>query len=194
MSTPTSLLRKGRHLNLSTNNLKENLNNNLDNINNNIDNDSNLTNNLTQEDFFVVVNKEINKDELNSEEEKMFNKKLLSDKELYKKYRNSKIDIARIMKVYARNKLVNMTYVYKDEINEKGRDITNLSEILLFKTLSLKKYSNKVNMINNLDNKQIFELYKTACSLYTSNEEEKIHIRKTPEAYFIGVVDKVLEE
>jgi DNA-binding MarR family transcriptional regulator len=181
------------HLNLSTNNLKENLNNNLNNINNNIDNDFDLVNNLTQEDFFVVVNEEIDKDELNSEEEKMFNNKLLSDKELYEKYKDSKIDIARIMKVYARNKLVDMTYVYKDEINEKGRDVTNLAEILLFKTLNLKKYSNKIDVINNLDNKQIFNLYKTACLLYTSNEEEKTHIRKTPEAYFIGVVDKVLE-
>ena len=123
----------------------------------------------------------------------MFNKKLLSDKELYEKYKNSKIDIARIMKVYARNRLVDMTYVYKDEINEMGRDVTNLAEALLFKTLNLKKYSNKIDVINNLDNKQIFDLFKTACSLYTSNEEEKTYIRKTPEAYFVGVVDKVLE-
>ena len=183
------------HLNLRTNNLEENLNNNLNNINNNIaNNNPSLINNLTLEDFFVVVNEEIDKDELNSEEEKMFNKKLLSDKELYEKYRNSKIDIARIMKVYARNRLVNMTYVYKDEISEKGRDVTNLAEALLFKTLNLKKYNNKIDVINNLGNKKIFGLYKTACSLYTSNEEEKINIRKTPEAYFIGVVDKVLEE
>ena len=192
------------HLNLRTNNLEENLNNNLNNINNNIDNVSSSINNLTAEELSFVVDEEVYKSKeealkegvlsSTAEEDQMLEKKIQSEIKIYEKYRSSKVDISKIMKIIARYRLLSMAYTYFEEIDSTGKDVTELAENLLFKTLNLKNYRNMTDKINNLSAEQIMNLFKVACSLYTSNEEEKIHIRKTPEAYFIGVVDKVLEE
>lgn len=183
---------------LSTYNLNNNLDNSLYIYNNK--NISNIYNNSSYNNFLVVVNEKINENELFSNEKEMFNKKLQSDKELYEKYKDSKINIARIMKVYSKEKLYDMIHTYKNDFfgtfNRTAHDVTLLAEKLIFNTLHLKRYANRIDEINKLSEKQIMSLYKTACALYNTdnNNAQKIYVDKTPEAYFVGVVDQILDK
>ena len=187
------------HLNLSTNNLKENLNNNLNNINNNIDNVSNSVNNLTTEQLSSVVDEKTLQFFSNGDFEftpvykKMLEIKIEFEKEIYEKYKSSKINMVKFMKKWSWSILTDMADIYNKEISDTGRNVTELAERLIFKILNLKNYKGKTDKINNFDSEQINELYMIACSLYTNNSEVKIHWHKSPEAYLIGVVDRMLE-
>ena len=159
-------------INLSTNNiLTNNLNNNLF-----------INNNSVVEE----ININIPFDELTEEEKDFLNLKKDNDDKLLKQFSKAKFNVARILNIIAS---------YRFRLACMLRDVggyPNDAELLLLKTLNLKRYYNSANKIDKLDSNNIINLYSEACGLFDDEEQKDRYIRKSPEAYFIGVVDNVL--
>ena len=160
--------------NLSTNNI------NLNNLNNNLDKNI-LNNNIVVDE----INININQSDLTEQEINLLAEKKTQDLATLKKYKNSKIDIAKLLKATCLQRF-RLSIVF----NSLG-NYSKKAEELLLKVLNLKRYENQIEQINNLSEETIGELFNEACLLFDDEQTDK-YIRKSPEAYFIGIVDNVL--
>lgn len=161
--------------NLSTNNIF------LNNLNNNLEN--NILNNNNVVDG---INKTISSNKLTQEEKELLEIKKLNDKKLLKKYSKAKFDVSKILESIA-------DYRFRLSLAFKNLDgYPKKAEELLLKTLNLRRYFEKVEEINNLAKDQVLDLFSEACNLYDEESSIEKFIRKSPEAYFIGIVDNVL--
>ena len=158
-------------INLSTNNiLTNNLNNNLF-INNN--------------SVVDEINININQSDLTEQEIILLAEKKARDLATLKKYKNSRINIVKVLKAICLQRF-RLSLVFNNLGNYSKK-----AEELLLKVLNLKRYENRIEQINNLSEETIGELFYEACSLFDDEQTDK-YIRKSPEAYFIGIVDNVL--
>lgn len=153
--------------NLELNNLENNLNNTL--VNNN-----------------VVVEK-INSciASLSPEEEILLNAKKAQDLEILNKYKDAKIDIVRVLGIVS-YETFRFSLIYRSNDNHSNDGLE-----LLLNTLNLKRYENRVEVINNLPESKILGLFIEACNIFDPDNTD-LFIRKSPQAYFIGIVDNVL--
>ena len=160
--------------NLSTNNI------NLNNLNNNLDEIILNNNNVVDE-----INKNINLFDLTDQESELLKSKNIQDLETVKKYKNSNLNIVRILSTICPQRFrLSLVFNNLNNYSEKAEE-------LLLKVLNLKRYEEHVEQINNLSERTIGELFNEACALFDEDQTDK-HIRKSPEAYFIGIVDNVL--
>ena len=160
--------------NLSTNNI------NLNNLNNNLDEIILNNNNVVDE-----INKNINLFDLTDQESELLKSKNIQDLETVKKYKKSNLDIVRILSAICPQRFrLSLVFNNLNNYSEKA-------ETLLLKVLNLKRYEERIKQINNLSEVTIGELFNEACALFDEEQNDK-YIRKSPEAYFIGIVDNVL--
>lgn len=179
--TPNQIENKGNHIeesgliNLSTNNIS--LNNLKNNLNKNI-----LNNNTVVDE----ININIPFDSLEDEEKELLAMKKAKDSELLKKYSKATFNVSKVLSDIAD---------YRFRLAAALRNLEGYpkkAEELLLKTLNLKRYVDKSAIIDNLTSDQVCNLYSEACGLFDEESIDNKFIRKSPEAYFIGIVDNIL--
>lgn len=171
---------------LSTNNnnsSKNNINNSL--LNNNIDN-----NQADIDNVVVEINKDILSYGLTDEEKILYAAKAQEDALILSKYHKSSLNVAKILSVVAHSRF--RCSIIDNRLDNYAKD----AQDLLLKTLTLKRYSKRIDKINSLPDSVIKELYETACNIFDPERDfmSETYIKKTPEAYFIGVVDNILDQ
>ena len=179
--TPNQIENKGNHIeesgliNLSTNNISlNNLKNNINHILNN--------NNVVDE-----INLEITESDLSEKEKELLNIKNQNDLAFFKKYKNKALDIIKVLKAISMQDFRRYLVYNKPDPNAlKAKE-------LLIKTLALKRYEKYVDKINSLSDSEFNSLLFEAFSIYDDDLKFDKNIRKSPEAYFIGIVDNVLD-
>ena len=171
--------------NLSTNNITSN---NLDNNLNIITNNNNVVEQINQELLSFI--------DLSEGERYLLSEKINSDSKILEKYKDSKINVQKLMTSYASDYLRTQTIYYstngRSHFDIEENDPTKLAQELLLKTLHLKRYKNFINNINNLSDKEVYSLFMEAYQLYDPDELNEKFVYKTKDAYFIGIVDNML--
>ena len=171
--------------NLSTNNITSN---NLDNNLNIITNNNIVVEQINQEllSFF----------DLSKGERNLLSEKMSNDLKILEKYKDSKINIQKLMTSYASDYLRTQTIYYstnsRSYFDIEENDPAKLAQELLLKTLHLKRYKNFINNINNLSDKEVYSLFMEAYQLFDPDELNEKFVYKTKDAYFIGIVDNML--
>ncbi len=176
-------------LKLTTNNLDSyNLNDNLIIINNNIA-DPQDTFYSEKASLSVVVNKTIDLNNLVLDSDKeAFTCKQNLDFAVYRQFRNKKTEINLISLLQKRSEILFATL-----LSEWPADTAKYRAIdtLLFSTLCSRRFSDRAGLINALSAKEIRSLYIQAFDLL--NPDHSKDIRKSREAYMIGVLENILE-
>ena len=168
-------------------NLENNLEDNLLSFNNN--SNSNNTSFESKESLSVVVNEKINTDDfyLDSEREAFALKQQL-EFDIYRKYRSRKSEINVILLLKKQS-----LYLFRMLLGEWPADETKYQnmETLLFSTIFNRRFAERAGLINSLSEEEIGSLFMQVYDLY--NPEQPIDIRRSKEAYMIGVMENVLD-
>ena len=171
--------------NLSTNNITSN---NLDNNLNIITNNNIVVEQINQELLSFI--------DLSEGERNLLSEKMSNDSKILEKYKESKINIQKLMTSYASDYLRTQTIYYstngRSYFDIEENDPAKLAQELLLKTLHLKRYKNFINNINNLSDKEVYSLFMEAYQLFDPDELNEKFVYKTKDAYFIGIVDNML--
>ena len=168
-------------------NLENNLEDNLLSFNNN--SNSNNTSFESKESLSVVVNEKINTDDfyLDSEREAFAFKQQL-EFDIYRKYRSRKSEINVILLLKKQS-----LYLFRMLLGEWPADETKYQnmEVLLFSTIFNRRFTERAGLINSLSEEEIGSLFMQVYDLYSP--EQPIDIRRSKEAYMIGVMENVLD-
>lgn len=171
--------------NLSTNNITSN---NLDNNLNFITNNNTVVEQINQELLSFI--------DLSEGERNLLSEKMSNDSKILEKYKESKINIQKLMTSYASDYLRTQTIYYstngRSYFDIEENDPAKLAQELLLKTLHLKRYKNFIDNINNLSDKEVYSLFMEAYQLFEPDELNEKFVYKTKDAYFIGIVDNML--
>ena len=171
---------------LSTNNNNSSKNNfNSLSLNNNIDNKPTDINAVV-----VEINKDILSCGLTDEEKILYAAKVQEDEHILDKYKETPLNVAKILGAIAHSRF--RCSILDNCLDNYAKD----AQELLLKTLSLKRYSKQITKINTLSDAVIRDLYGAACNIFDPERDfmSETYIKKTPEAYFIGVVDNILDQ
>ncbi len=168
-------------------NLENNLEDNLLSFNNN--SNSNNASFDSKESLSVVVNEKINTDDFYLDLEKeafTFMEQLEFD--IYKKYKNreSEVDILLLLKKQS-------LYLFRMLLGEWPAEEIKYQnmEALLFSTIFNRRFNERAELINSLSEEEVGSLFMKVYDLY--NPEQPVDIRRSKEAYMIGVMENVLD-
>lgn len=176
-------------LKLTTDNLDSyNLKDNQDHRNNNTADFQNIVYG-DKESLSVVVNRRINFADLvfDSDREAFACKQIL-DFAVYSQFRNKKTEIDLISLLQKRSEILfGMLLAEWPADSAKYR----ATDILLFSTIYNRRFSKRANLINDLSAEEIRSLFIQTYDLFDPNHS--VEIRKSREAYMIGVLENILE-
>lgn len=177
---------------LTTNNL------NLDNLEDNLVLNNNKRNNdkISKEGLSVVVNKDIDTDSLKDfpAEEECFAFKQELDFRLYSAYskKAKAFDLALFMQKYAANFFRRSAVAFLcNNDGDLSKDDIAAAGTLMVKTVTNRKFEGKGKLISDLSKSECADLLNETFRLF--DPKECPSIRRTREAYMIGVLNNILD-